>query len=75
MEYIYIPLINFSDYFLAVHLTLQSLVLPEAYLNLFATIIISEEQDTQEQVSSRFQSIYPRFHSKDVCSYLMIKMQ
>lgn len=66
---------NFRDYFLIVHLTLQCLVLPQAYLNLFATNIISKEKDIQEQVSSSLQSIYPRFHSKDVQIYLMFKMQ
>lgn len=57
------------------HLLLQSIVLPQACLNLFAPIIIPKEQDIQEQVLASLQAIYPRFHPKDVHSYFAIKIQ
>lgn len=49
--------IGFVIIFLTVHLTLQSIVLPQAWSNLFAAIIISKEQDIQKQFAIRLSKV------------------
>jgi len=49
---------NFCDFFLTVHLLLQSIVLPQGCSNLFAITITSKEKDIQEQVPASLQSDY-----------------